>query len=250
MAEVFVGIDPGKGGAVAVLGVAGQVTLYTCPVIKTSEKLGKSRKTGKQRYKRSTHYDERGMLDLLIKIREEHKDHSLHVLLEEVSAQPNDGRVAAFAFGVGFGYWRMALVAADLPYTLVRPHVWRPKMVGAKKDKKHSLVVAKRLFPRVQWAGTKQMVDCAEALLMALYLQRAIHNEPSRQLPLFARSELRSKGGKKIAAGENVVILTRDVARGRVDVCAARSGVVIRNVRQEDVSTQKSKGPNGKKESS
>jgi hypothetical protein len=85
--------------------------------------------------------------------------------LEQVHSSPQMGVVSAFTFGNGFGHLEMALTAAGIPFTRVRPQVWQ-KELGCltKGDKNISKRKAQELFPSM-----KVNHYVADALLIAEY---------------------------------------------------------------------------------
>jgi len=85
--------------------------------------------------------------------------------LEQVSSSPQMGVVSAFSFGNGFGHLEMALTAAGIPFTRVRPQVWQ-KALGCltKGDKNVTKRKAQELFPSI-----KATHATADALLIAQY---------------------------------------------------------------------------------
>jgi crossover junction endodeoxyribonuclease RuvC len=82
---------------------------------------------------------------------------------------PRDGHVGAFAFGRGFGIIETALAAADLPFSCVRPQVWK-KRLGVTADKDQARQRATQLLPRgASLWPLKKHDGRAEAALIALY---------------------------------------------------------------------------------
>jgi hypothetical protein len=88
-----------------------------------------------------------------------------HAYLEQVSASPQMGVVSAFTFGNGFGHLEMALTAAGIPFTRIRPQVWQ-KELGCltKGDKNVTKRKAQELFPSMKITHAT-----ADALLIAHY---------------------------------------------------------------------------------
>ena len=100
--EVFLGIDPGKDGAIAVLGADGTLKFQVTPTVAVEK--GRSRRT----------FDTSGMVAALRPI---HVQHAIRLaVLERVSAMPQDGPVQAFSFGEGYGIWRGILAALGIPH--------------------------------------------------------------------------------------------------------------------------------------
>ena len=88
-----------------------------------------------------------------------------HCYLEQVSSSPQMGVVSAFSFGNGFGHLEMALTAAGISFTKVRPQVWM-KHLGCmtKGDKNITKRMAQQLFPDIKVTHTN-----ADALLIHEY---------------------------------------------------------------------------------
>ncbi len=90
-------------------------------------------------------------------------------ILEDPNALPKQGITSAFSFGRVCGILQMALVMAEIPYTLVKPATWKRHM-GVTSDKDECRRRASQLFPSAasQWAR-KQDDGRAEAALLAYY---------------------------------------------------------------------------------
>ncbi len=96
--------------------------------------------------------------------------------LESVGSMPGNGRVSMFYFGENFGWIQGTLEAFGVPYELVTPQKWK-KEFSVTADKNTSIAVCKRLFPGVSLIppGCRKEHDgMAEALLMAEYARRRI----------------------------------------------------------------------------
>tara|TARA_R110002074_G_scaffold299085_2_gene470593 strand:- start:222 stop:728 length:507 start_codon:yes stop_codon:yes gene_type:complete len=108
--NVIWGIDPGKGGGIAV-SVYGSITEY---------------------HKYPKTIDE---LRQLMKMIQDKWNGKPVAYLEQVHAFPTDGRSSAFKFGTNYGVWQGFLGALDIECNLVSPQVWM-KPLGLSKDKK------------------------------------------------------------------------------------------------------------------
>lgn len=141
---IYVGIDPGKKGAMAVLD-SGVVALALFEDGKYAEVLKSL------------------------------SGQDVRVCLEHVNAMPGQGVTSMFSFGENFGYIRGLLEAFGLPYELVRPQKWK-KEFSITKDKNSSISVCKRLFPEFSLRRTercrKDDDNIAESVLMAEYARR------------------------------------------------------------------------------
>jgi hypothetical protein len=92
-------------------------------------------------------------------------EHRCHAYLEQVHSSPQMGVVSAFTFGNGFGHLEMALTAAGIPFTRVRPQVWQKELgCMTKGDKNVSKRKAQELFPSM-----KVTHATADSLLIATY---------------------------------------------------------------------------------
>lgn len=142
---IYIGIDPGKSGAMAVIDRA------TTILVPFSEA------------------DYINSLKLL-------PAQLTRACLEHVSAMPKQGVTSMFNFGMNFGYIKGLLEAFGIPYELVRPQKWK-KEFGIS-DKNSSVECCKRLFPGVSLHRTercrKDDDNMAEALLLAEYARRRL----------------------------------------------------------------------------
>jgi crossover junction endodeoxyribonuclease RuvC len=157
----FAGIDPGKDGAVAIIGSAA-VTIVDTPTVST----GKGTRQA---------YDERAMADLIFRAVDENS--GCVFALEAVHSMPGQGVSSMFSMGEGFGLWKGILAAMRVPWMLVTPQRWKGALMdGQAKEKAASVLVAGRLFPAVarELVGPRgrALDGRADALLIAEYLRR------------------------------------------------------------------------------
>lgn len=147
--SVFVGIDPGKSGAMAIIS------------------------TDKQPFVRVVPFDEREYAEVLRFYQEYDKIGGS--VVERVNAMPGQGVSSMFSFGENYGFIQGLLTAYNIPFELVTPRVWK-KEFGVTSDKNTSIAVAKRLFPDVSLKRTERCKKdddgISEALLMAEYARR------------------------------------------------------------------------------
>ena len=88
-----------------------------------------------------------------------------HAYIEQVHSSPQMGVKSAFTFGNGFGHLEMALTAAGIPFTRIRPQVWQKELgCMTKGDKNITKRKAQELFPSL-----KVTHATADALLIAKY---------------------------------------------------------------------------------
>lgn len=129
---LFVGIDPGKTGAIAL------IHDNLVPV-------------GVWDYPGDAH----GLAELLDTISIEHYTNRMPVFaaLELVNTKEGEGRRSAFVFGENFGEWRMALAVFGIPWEEVRPQIWQkgltiPRGRGKPRDLA-KVEYAAKFFPQL-----------------------------------------------------------------------------------------------------
>ena len=143
--KTYIGIDPGKSGALALLTEDGQ-----CTVVPFQESAYTA-------------------------ILKAASGPSSVCCLEKVGAMPGQGVVSMFNFGHNLGYIEGLLQAFDIPYQLVPPQTWK-KEFCVTSDKNTSIEVCRKLFPHVCLLPTsrsrKPSDGMAEAILIAEYARR------------------------------------------------------------------------------
>lgn len=145
--KIFVGIDPGKSGALAILYPDGTVETMPFDAVTYAKRLSEIRL------------------------------HDVVCCVEKVGAMPGQGVVSMFNFGHNLGFIEGVLRAMDLPYQLVPPQTWK-KEFSLTSDKAKSIEVCQKLFPKVSLLATprsrKPSDGIAEAVLMAEYARRKL----------------------------------------------------------------------------
>ena len=140
-----IGIDPGKGGGVAIL-TDKTIQVHPCP---------------------------REVKDIAILIGMCLKDvapYRVKVFLEKVWAFPTDGRAGSFTFGCNYGQWQGILSANELETILVTPKTWQSHFEIKKGLPKN---VRKKMLKQMaidRCPETKRItLKTADALLIAIY---------------------------------------------------------------------------------
>lgn len=145
----YIGIDPGKGGALAIINGIGNISIYP--------------------------FDKEVYRNVLSDYQRVGSETLAKCCLEHVGAAPKQGVVSMFHFGENFGFIQGLLEAYEIPYELVRPAKWK-KEFSVTADKNTSIEVCHRLFPNVSLKRTEKCKtdssDIAEALLMCEYARR------------------------------------------------------------------------------
>ena len=146
--KAYIGIDPGKSGALAIIRQDGQVETYTFDPFVYATTL-----------------------------RHLSPCHDVVCCLEKVGAMPGQGVVSMFNFGHNFGFIEGLLQAYAIPYQLVPPQTWK-KEFSLNSDKAKSIEVCQKLFPNANLMATnrsrKPNDGIAEAVLMAEYARRKL----------------------------------------------------------------------------
>lgn len=142
----YIGIDPGKSGALGILAPGGIRLLK---------------------------FDESAYIEALKPL----GGAEAVCCLEHVGAMPGQGVTSTFHFGQNFGWIQGILQAFGIPFELVRPQKWK-KEFSVTQDKNTSVTVCRRLFPEASLLPTprcrKPDDNMAEALLMAEYARRKL----------------------------------------------------------------------------
>ena len=146
--EVFIGIDPGKSGGIATL--EGDIET-TSP------------------------WNDNDFVAVIKGALMDYEANEIIACVEKVSAMPGQGVTSMFNFGKSAGYIEGVLSAMGIPYQLVPPQKWK-KEFSLGSDKKQSIAVCERLFPKVDLHRTERCTTkhdgMAEALLLAEYARR------------------------------------------------------------------------------
>ena len=126
--KFFVGIDPGKNGAIAILAETGEVLLTsTFPMI-------------------GNDYDLYRFSEFLNQIPK-----NSHTVLEDVQPNPRGSNKSNWTFSRGKTIWEMGLVMQRVPFTMVAPRTWQKEIhkgTSTVKDPKiRSLLAVQRIFP-------------------------------------------------------------------------------------------------------
>lgn len=180
MTAIFVGIDPGLTGAVAII-EGEELEFHDTPVLSTGTRnVIDAAKCAA--LLRDIHWDCR-MKDGLLLPREQHK--RLMVTIEKSQPMPpmgkkdgqtvGHGSIASFSLGYSFGIWIGILAALEIPYQTVAPQTWKALLMkNEPKEKDASRLVARRLWPTQTEEALSRKKDHnrADALLLAEYGRR------------------------------------------------------------------------------
>ena len=136
---MYIGVDPGKTGAVAIL-------------------------DDKGKYINVLDFGQEGLMSALI----DYAPVVKFAYLEKVHSMPGQGVVSTFSFGENFGWWQGVLGSLGIPYTTIRPQDWMKKysLQKSSASDKPGLEVARTLFPEAP-LHLKKHHNRADALLIA-----------------------------------------------------------------------------------
>lgn len=164
---IYIGIDPGLNGAVAVINeevIDNLVEVFDTPTMEVQS-------SGKTRNK----YNTAAMAKLLKPYSfDAYPEGKVLVVLESVHSMPKQGVASSFTFGEGLGMWKGIIAAFGLPLELPSPQRWKKEMMADQgKDKSASRYKAIQLFPQLAAQLSRVKDDGrAEALLMADFGRR------------------------------------------------------------------------------
>lgn len=174
---LYVGIDPGKDGAYAVVDSNGKLLrVENSPVVKAEKK----RVPGKNVSHKKVLVPAL-QVDVLRDIRQDSinlfGEVRVFAMLEQVSSRENNSMMVAFDFGLSYGAWQAALSAMDFQFELALPKQWQKIMhkgvTPGIDTGEASRIVALRLYP--EFAKTFQFKNShgrADAALLAEYGRR------------------------------------------------------------------------------
>lgn len=144
---IWIGIDPGAKGAMAILGNPDGPEIIP--------------------------FDAKEYMARLWTLKTEYKD--CICCIEAVQPIRGNGIIALFRLGQSYGWLLGMLDAIGIPYQPITPQKWK-KEFGLTSDKTQSIEVCRRLYPDTNLKRTdrskKSDDNMAEALLMATYAKR------------------------------------------------------------------------------
>lgn len=142
---MILGIDPGKTGALAVLG--DELKVFDVPCI-----------GGKPDFVAWA-----GLWNTYL-------PWASHIWVEEVHAMPGQGVSSMFDFGRSYGFVIGLVASAGVPFSFVRPNVWKPAVgIPNGSAKGASRLRAKQLFPGVDYFDRAKDDGRADAALIGYY---------------------------------------------------------------------------------
>lgn len=98
--------------------------------------------------------------------------------LEKVGARPGQGVVSMFTFGRNLGAWEGIISTFSIPFMMPTPRQWQKGIIDQKAGvdpKTRSLNTARRLFPDAELTRKKDH-GRADALLLAFWARKQLTN--------------------------------------------------------------------------
>ena len=151
---MYLGIDPGFSGALAVLSDKLDVIHYQdMPIIEVGNKR---------------ELNEPELRNILSKYSPHYT--SLTVGIEKSQTMPNQGVVSSGRYMASYGFLRGLSVGMGLPYILIRPPSWKKVMLAdMPKEKGSSIQKVGQLYPGIKLTRKKDH-GISDAILIARYM--------------------------------------------------------------------------------
>lgn len=168
---MWIGVDPGTTGALAVVGDGGELMeVHDLPRLRVTK--GTVRGTdGVSKPRQVAEIDGYELARLIDDITT--RLHVRGVWCEKVGAMPTDAKASAFAFGLAYGEIRGVIRAHFLPLSFVSPVTWRRALgVGKAAGKDASRALAQSLWPQSGAFARAKDEHRAEAALIAEYARQ------------------------------------------------------------------------------
>ena len=158
---MYLGIDPGFSGALAVLDKNLQVIHYQdMPIIEVANKR---------------ELNEPELHSILSRFSPKYEN--LVVGIEKSQTMPNQGIVSSGRYMASYGFLRGLCVGMGLPYYLIRPPSWKKLMLAdMPKEKGSSIQKVNQIYPDIKLTRKKDH-GISDAILIARYLSIIIGQE-------------------------------------------------------------------------
>lgn len=148
--SIYIGLDPGKKGAMAIMGY--------------------SNTTGERYMMKIIPFDPQEYIKTLKQF------NGATVCIEQVHSLPREGVKSVWSFGQTYGWLLGVLDAVGLSYQTVPPNLWKKDFSLLRTEKKQSIEVCKRLFPGIELKRTDRSRNdddnMADAALICEYARR------------------------------------------------------------------------------
>lgn len=157
--KVFVGVDPGKEGAIAILDRSGLLmNVYDMPTVQNGKR-------------RSLFVP--GLVRIFQQLVTDYGSESIYMGIEKVGAMPGNSGQSMFTFGKMTGVIEGIAAGLNIGYVLPHPKTWQGKLlrdVEGSDTKARSMLAAGRMFPNLEMKR-KRDHNRADAALIAAYVR-------------------------------------------------------------------------------
>lgn len=185
--EIFIGIDPGKSGFIAIYNpVDGQHSFYPMPYHRVL--TGQLTKAGKPETKSEFHQE--GLLEIVYDIHKRFKNYKIYACIEEVIGRQGWSAQNNFNFGYTAGLQKFMMVLLKADILMVRPQKWqsvmyrgydkvmKPSSTGktmVHDTKATSAIVSQRMQPEIDFRKTERSKNIddnkTDAFLLCEYMR-------------------------------------------------------------------------------
>ena len=152
--KVYMGIDPGQSGAVAVIYENQEIFML-------ADWPG----------------DEIQAARMVKFLKKDVEPAIIVAALEKATAMPKQGVTSMFKFGTNYGIWKGILASFEISFIEITPRTWQKGVISKAQDKKPALAAAGRMFPKAVLVGPRGggKDGRADSLLIADFIRRQ-HN--------------------------------------------------------------------------
>ena len=171
---IVAAIDPGNEGAICVMETLSQkiLKLVDMPILIVA-KSGKTKKGNKRSGKVLDGSAVKNVLSAEYHIGNSPTDPCYnivrHVFIEKSQVMPKQGIVSGGNYMMAYGTLIGICIGLPVPYTLIRPNMWKKAMMqGMTKGKEASIVRVKQLYPELELNRKKDHGKC-DAILLTLH---------------------------------------------------------------------------------
>ena len=152
-----IGIDPGIGGAIALLRASAPPCTFHMPTIAAGKKSGK---------RAVDHWELASLFRNMVR----ETSGQIVAVIEDVHAMPGQGVTSMFSFGRGLGRIEGVLAALGVSCEYVTPATWKA-YYKLGRDKEQARMLARQFWPDIP-LGKKKDHGMAEAMLIARWRLR------------------------------------------------------------------------------
>lgn len=153
---IFIGIDPGKSGGIAVIS-SNDPAIEVFPIPLAG--------------------DEIDMVAIWMRLKRYCLGYNMACYIEKVGAMPKQGVTSMFSFGFTTGALHAIVACLEIPRYLVTPQAWKKEILaGTAKDKAAAIEYCAKAYPGVNLFATERSKVChdgmADALCIATYAKK------------------------------------------------------------------------------